>query len=182
LKAFFVDHAYRIWDVLLLGALVAAIVVPGTRYWMGEHVDAQQSNIYLASSAASAPLLGFMVAALTILLMLNTSPRTELYETSGLYRKTMMLFLECAVWLAALTVASIAGLFIDPVHNGEPARSLGDAWIWLVCGLGIGAAWRLFYSLYVLRAVMTLVAPRPAGTGKPRRSEIPTDEERTQPL
>jgi cytochrome bd-type quinol oxidase subunit 2 len=135
MKSFVVDNAYRLFDALTLAGLGLAIGLPGTRYWMAERVDAQQSNIYVASSAVSATLLGFMVAALTILLMLNTNRLARAYKRSGLYAKTMMLFHECAVWLTAMVVASVAGLFVDPVHGQKREWSFSDVWIWVVCAL-----------------------------------------------
>lgn len=183
MKEFVRDHAYRIFDGLVFLATAGVIVNGGTRYWLGECADDQQSNIYVAVSAVSATLLGFMMAALTILLMLNTGRLTRSYQSSGLYAKTLMLFHESAVWFGAVTVATLAGLFIDPVHGTEPVRELEDSWIWLVCGIAVAAAWRFFYSLYVLRQVMRLISSQASKTQATAScDQIPPEEERTAPL
>jgi hypothetical protein len=176
------NHAYRLFDALILVGATVAVVHQPTRFWMGRVVDSEQSNIYVAVSAVGATLLGFMIAALTILLMLNAERVTRRYRESGLYAKTLMLFHECAVWLTALTVSSLAGLFVDPVHAGGRVASPGDAWIWLVCALAAAAAWRLFYSLWVLRKVMGVVGNAAKAAPTAAANEIPSSHERTTGL
>jgi hypothetical protein len=176
------DHAYRLFDALIVVLLTAAVLAHPTRYWMSRVIDSEQSNIYVAVSAVSATLLGFMIAALTILLMLNTERVTRRYRESGLYAKTLLLFHECAVWLTGLTVAALAGLFVDPVHTQNHTMSLKDAWIWVVCALGSAALWRVFYSLWVLRQVMGVVGDAGKAPTTAAASEIPSPDERTAGL
>jgi hypothetical protein len=180
-KTFVVEHAYRLFDAVLAVGVLVAILNRGTRYWLAECVDDQQSNIYVAASAVSATLLGFMIAAVTILLMLNTGRITRVYKKSGLYAKTLLLFHESAVWLTALTIAALAGLFIDPVHGSEPVREWADAWIWLLCGLAAAALWRFLYCLEVLRQVMKFVAG-PTDGRTASRDDIPPPDEQSAPL
>jgi hypothetical protein len=182
MRALFRDHAYRLYDAFTLAGALVLVVRSSTRYWLGEVVNAQQSNIYVAVSAVAATLLGFMIAALTILLMLNAERVTRRYRESGLYGKTLMLFHESAVWLTALTVSAIAGLFVDPVHDGGLANSWWDAWVYLVCALATAAAWRLFYSLWVLRQVMGIVGAAAKTPPVVTRDDIPPSDELTAGL
>jgi hypothetical protein len=148
-----------------------AVAIPSSRYWLPREVSEQQSGIYIATSAVDATLLGFMLAALTILLTIGGRRLTRIYVASPLYGKTLALFHGAAVWFGLGTVVALAGLFIDREPTSKlailPSTSL---WIWAVATIGVISVWRFFFSLSVLKDVTNLVVAdqkQPTGPGTP---------------
>jgi uncharacterized membrane protein len=171
---------YTLVDIAVAALFVVGVLVPRSRHWLPHSVHGQQESVYVAMSAVAATLLGFMVAALTILLTIGGRRLTVTFMQSTLYGKTLGLFHVTAIYLAATMLVAIAGFFVDRAPDeSDPRIQDHNLWLWTVTAFGVVAAWRFVFSLSVLRDVADLVVTehRPPPSEKPTIEDRPPDTE-----
>jgi hypothetical protein len=176
------NTGYTFVDVVVVAVFVAAVAVPRTRHSLPNSVHGQQESVYVALSAVAATLLGFMVAALTILLTLGGRRLTVKFMESKLYGKTLGVFHVTAVYLAATMIAALAGLFVDHAPDAGGPLERHNLWLWAVIGIAVVAAWRFVFSLSVLRDIAEVVVTDHRKTDPPAPSERPPDAELLRPV
>jgi hypothetical protein len=154
----------RAGGAVLLGICalpLAALAVPAVRDALPNAVDGNRAGLYETVTSVSAAMLGFVIAALAILLGLGGGTRVTALVSSRLYGAILRLFTRAARLLAATTVVALGGILLDRDYGGGDACSrLCDArrlWIWVVAVLVVVAAASLGYCLRVLRAIVRLV-------------------------
>jgi len=160
-------NSYTIVDATIASVIVCLVLVQPTRHWLPHIVDAQASSIYIALSAVAATLLGFMIAALTILLTIGGQRITKIYISSDLYPETLNLFHVTAVYLALTTITAILGLFVDRAPDSGDPLSRRNPWIWFVVGSALIAGWRFLFSLSILKDVSDIVVKDRQGNRRP---------------
>ncbi len=176
------NSGYTLVDVLIAAIFVAGVAVPQTRHWLPNSVHGQQESVYVALSAVAATLLGFMVAALTILLTLGGRRLTVKFMESKLYGKTLGVFHVTAVYLAATMITALAGLFVDHAPDAGKPLERHNLWLWAVIGLAVISAWRFIFSLSVLRDIAEVVVADHRKPVTPTPEERPPDAELLRPV
>jgi hypothetical protein len=119
------------------------------------------SDLFRTGAQIFGALLGFVMAALAILLTLGqTESIRKLYRTRR-SRDIFRMYTMTSTWLGIATVLCIVGL----VFNRR--ADLGWPVPWAVLWVSVVALWRLGWSVWILGQVVELVVGDHAGTGEP---------------
>lgn len=117
----------------VLGAVTAGLTVALVKYvspfdsYLREMSNADRSDLYQLAGQIGATLLGFGIAAITILISIPDSTRFSLFSRSKWYGLVLTLFLGATTWSLLWTSVSVVGLVAD--RTGTPSRILVIAFV-----------------------------------------------------
>ncbi len=149
---------------LTLGVVVTAAFI-GWAEWFGGLaelqvlLDGRRSVVYGAFAAIAGSLLGFVIATISIVLGLSSSPRLKRVRDSKHYGTLWVVFTTSIKWMGLATLALLAGLLFD--------REQSPKW-WLFyasAGSVLLALLRLWRCIWVLEQVIKVVSTDGRGCG-----------------
>ena len=152
----------KYWHGHFLGIEAVVAIVPGVALatWLvgyggdlhvDQFMDSNRANIYRTTAGISGTLLGFSIAAVSLVLNSASSPRLSLVRNSRHYPVLWKTFLQTTKSLGALTVISLVCLTWD--RESSPQT-------WLVvpfCFLLTLSILRLFRVVWILEQIITIV-------------------------
>lgn len=115
-------------------------------------LDSRRSVVYGAFAAIAGSLLGFVIATISIVLGLSSSPRLKRVRDSQHYGMLWVVFTTSIKWMGLATLALLAGLLFD--------REQAPKW-WLFyasTGSVLLALLRLWRCIWVLEQVIKVVS------------------------
>jgi hypothetical protein len=156
-----VTRARRLWSIHFLAVefaigvlLVATTVVTDTWIWPG-WLDAVLSGdlgaLWGTVAAISGALLGFVLAAASILAVVPDGPRVARLRASSQYPQLWRTYLSATWWFTFLTLAAIVQLVVQEPHS-PPQRP----WIFVTLLFSLVATFRLLRCIWILDKVLTL--------------------------
>lgn len=155
-----IDSWYVELAAVVLGIIGSCLIY---RY-IGEYVDALLSSdeaaVYGAITGLQGAFLGFVLAALTIVLGYSHSPELKLLKDSKQLRTLLFVYVAGIRSHAVSTVVALVALLMNP------GTFLGPVMAWIVGTTCLLAFLRLFRTLWATRAVVMHIAsagPRKAG-------------------
>lgn len=137
---------------LAVAALGVFLLPPGIRSVIGGPLSTDSSSVYGALVGLQGSLLGFVLAALTIVLGYSQSPSMEILRKSGQLPNLFRVYLAGIRSHAFATVTAIVALV---VNSGYVTASL---LAWLVASSSVVTAIRLGRSLWATRSVVVVVS------------------------
>jgi hypothetical protein len=141
----------------------------GTR--LGDWLSNDRAALYGTVAALAGSLLGFVLAAATIILTIAGSPRLARVTGSNQYVALWSMFLMATKGLGALTLWSLAALVLDRDSSPVPLMTYGLLFLSVIAALQIGTC------VWILERVTRLMTkPRAlGGEGQPeRRASAPS--------
>jgi hypothetical protein len=163
LPKFWRDHFLKVeFGIALLAT--AGLLVYGERFGgrpcIHAILDGNRSAIYATVASLAGSLLGFVLAAASIILTFANSDRLALLRQSRHYPTIWKIFKAAMRALAFATVAAVVALLVD--------RDRSPAW-WLVYVNSFTALWaglRLWRCLWIFNKIVAiLTGPNPARAG-----------------
>jgi hypothetical protein len=143
-------------DVVALAlATVVVLRCDRTEKWIDAFVDGRRGDLYAALLGLHATLLGFILAALAIVLGYVNNPNFALVRRSGKLPALFTIFLASTRTEAIATAAALCALLGD---RDKHAHTLLPA---ILAAITLVALLRLARTLWVMRLVV-LIAIRPA--------------------
>lgn len=161
MKRFYEKHMLLIelMAAIALTAIVVAIIerVIG-RQAMEEMLKSDRQALYTTTAQVSASLVGFILAAVTVVLGFSQLPRLRILRQSEQYSRIFDVFFGAIKWLAVTTVWAFVALVLDTDNSPKG---------WVTYGLLALAA---ISSIRVYRCVWIMKQLTAAATGAEARS------------
>ena len=148
-------RSFMLYEFALSLGLVAAAVAFVEFAWGRERlfgfVDGNTKLWYAIVAETAGTLLGFVIAALSILFALTQSERYALLRQSPYYRQVYSIYLSAVMSLGLATVLSLAALLATP-------EQVGPAWwlLYLVCWAVVASVLRVWRCVWVLWRVIQI--------------------------
>jgi 3-methyladenine DNA glycosylase/8-oxoguanine DNA glycosylase len=139
---------------------------------MQRQEDSRFQDIYIALATISATLLGFMVAALTILLTVGGRRLMKVFVGSPLYGKTLGLFHVTAIWLCVTMLMETPALRLTLNNAGRRMNVRREARAALERILSLELDIDPFYTLAAEDPVLAPLARRFRGLRPPRFASV----------
>jgi uncharacterized membrane protein len=156
----YLNNSRRI-DPFLGGLLGVSVLFPRYISFVADAVrnlDAShRSSLYSTIASIVGSLLGFVIAAVAIVLPMASLPRLRVLRASPHYRELWRTFHSAIRWLAVATIACLVGLASD--RSPDPLLPVTAFAVFTV----VTAALRLLNAIWVLERVVDLVV----GDGAP---------------
>jgi hypothetical protein len=119
-----------------------------------DHLGGNRLTVYSTTASIGGSLLGFILTAVSVIIVFGEMPRFQLLRRSGQYRTVFAAYFQAIFWLAALTLIAFAGIFADT----EARPSL---WLpYLVIFFGLVSFVRVCRCVWILKR-MTEIAIMP---------------------
>ncbi|MFF0378957.1 hypothetical protein [Actinoplanes missouriensis] len=125
-----------------------------------EVLNDNRGDLYPAIVGLEGTILGFVLAALTIVLGYSQAPRFEILRKSRHWQSIFRTYIRSVKWTGLALVAAILGLVFDRNNAPNPVISI------VVASTGAGATFWLWRVLFVTEGVVKVVAnskERPPG-------------------
>jgi hypothetical protein len=166
------------WTITQIIVAIAVTALAGLALGTGEPntplgaiLGDNRAVLYGTIAAVAGSLLGFVLAAATIVLTVAGSARLNRITESNHYGELWSMFLAATKGLGLVTVAAMAALLFDRKDSPQPAFTYGLFLLSLVASLQIGTCiWILerVTSLMVIergarQAAISTPTPRPPG-------------------
>ena len=123
---------------------------------------------YSALVSVSISLLGFVLTAVSIILIFGQAPQFDLLRRSGQYPAVFRIFFQAITWLALAAVWSFVGLLADTDTSPAIFVTYGTLFLALVV---IARVCRCIWILRKIAAIATSTLPSP--TNAPATSHSP---------
>jgi hypothetical protein len=135
---------------------------------LGSLLGDDRATLYGTVAAVAGSLLGFVLAAATIILTVAGSARLKRVSESNRYGDLWSVFLAATKGLGLVTVAALAALLFDRKDSPQPALTYGLFLLSLI------ASFQIATCIWILEKVTNLmVKERPSpgpGNSRPTRS------------
>ena len=140
----------------LLALLVAGSFALYTEVWwgrphLGSSLNGNRQAIYSTSASIAGSLLGFALAAVSIILAVGQMPRFRLLRESSQRHQIFAIFFQAIGWLAVTTAWSLACLVADKDQSPRPIL------LYVLVALGAVCAARIYRCVWVLRSVTQIL-------------------------
>ena len=112
----------------------------------------QRQILYSATAQLSGALLGFILAAASIIVVLVPSPRFRILRDSGNYPKVFEVYFRAITWLGITCIVSFIALLADTDPNPKIPLTF------VVIFLSLMSASRLGHSIAILRKITKIAA------------------------
>lgn len=119
---------------------------------IGPLVTGEAADVYGAVAGLQGSLLGFVLAALTIVLGYSQSPQLALLRRSNQLANLFTVYMAGIRAHALATLAAVLALIVNPANDTAPGLA------WVVFFTSILAFLRLFRTLWATRAVVHQVS------------------------
>ena len=123
-----------------------------------------RSVLWGTVASIAGALLGFVLAAASILVAIVERPPLRRLKVSSQYDTLWHTFVSATKWLGALTLLSLVQLTLDADH-AAPARP----WIYLLVGAAVLAVLRVARCVWILQNVLSLNV---SGDQRPTGSDV----------
>ena len=147
-------------NFLVVDAAIAAAFSGGLVIWtfwfggydhLNELMHGNRTTIYRTTFSAAATLLGFSLAAVSIVFGLSSNKRLRLLSRNPLYPRLWRTLFQTTWLLGTLTVISLAGLIIDTDRSPVPP------FVVLTASVLVMAAFRLGRSIWIVEQLILVV-------------------------
>jgi hypothetical protein len=146
------DYAHWVYATASVVAALALVRWTYVDNFIREVLNDNRGDFYPAIVGLEGTILGFVLAALTIVLGYSQAPRFELLRRSRHWASIFRIYIRSVKWTGLALVAAISGLVFDRDDAPNPAISL------VVAINAVGAAFWLCRVLYVTEGVVKVVA------------------------
>src|SRR5207249_620650 len=85
-----------------------------------EALKGSRQQLYSTIASVAGSLLGFILTAVSIVLVLSPSPRFRILRESGQLERAYRVYFQAILWLAASTVLSFVALLLDTDRSPKP--------------------------------------------------------------
>jgi hypothetical protein len=137
--------------VLATALIVFLIECKWGREDFRDALDQNRQALYSTSASLAGSLLGFAIAAVSIILAVGQMPRFRLLRESAQRDTVFRVYFQAILWLAVTTVWALAALVADTDATPRPVFAYG------LIGLALISALRLSRCVWVLRVVTTIL-------------------------
>ena len=166
----------RLWVEGHLGVFpiyVAGAVTAGAMLWshisdgqlrgLQEVLGPDAVMILATISTLAGSLLGFILASISVLLVITASPRLGRVTSSSAYKHLWRLFFAATVSLGLLTILTLTLMVV-----ASPARPLTALLSWSVLFVAVDAAVRVGVCIWILATLVAIQLDGGAGDGSDR--------------
>src|SRR5438270_4470232 len=133
MKSFLEKHF--LWTELIIGSLIVAALISiiervAGDVWLTETLRGNRVTLYGVVTQVAASLLGFIVAAIAIIVSFSESSSVRIFRESGQYSALFRVCYSAVRWLGATTVVAFAAILID--SDAAPKKLMTYLTMWLV--------------------------------------------------
>lgn len=150
IRAFYEKHFLAI--ELVISIVLAGVIVITLEFTVGRQVfsdalkDSRQ-GVYTTAASVTSSLLGFALAAVSIILVFGQMPRLKLLRESGQYANVFSIYFNAILWLGIAMLWSFIALIADTDRSPKPSISYG------MLLFSIVAAFRVYRCVWILKAI-----------------------------
>jgi hypothetical protein len=139
-------------SVAMAATAVCAIELLGGRQPLMDTLRGVRASVYSTIASLAGSLLGFVLAAVSIIMIFGQMPRMKLVKDSGQYVTIFNVYFQSILWLAVATMWAVVGLLLDT--DAVPRRWITYAMLWLVILVIV----RMYRCVWVLQEVTKIGA------------------------
>lgn len=154
------DYGHWVFAAISVAGAVALVRWTKLDNLIKEILNDNRGDLYPAIVGLEGTILGFVLAALTIVLGYSQAPRFETLRKSKHWQSIFRTYIRSVKWTGLALIAAITGLIFDRNNAPNPAISI------VVASSGLAATFWLWRVLFVTEGVVKVVVnskDRPPG-------------------
>ncbi len=134
--------------------LAAYSVAPIRSIWAA--LATNSPALYGTLAGVAGTLVGFIITALSIVVVLGPQPQFHLLRAGGQMRTLVSVFSQAIMWLAATTLWSLLGLFVSVERPVGWVVAAVTLWLTVLTSLRV---YRCVWALYHVVDIALLASP-----------------------
>jgi len=142
-------------DLLLAVVIGIAFFASAELFWgrdeMREFLKGSRQATYTAIASTGGSLLGFVLTAVSIVLIIGSSPALQVVKDAGHLPTIYRIFFQTILWLAVATIWAFVGLLADT--DTSPRALITYFMVFFFCLVGF----RIYRCVWILREVTSLM-------------------------
>ena len=153
MSEFYDKHFMWIEFIIALTLSIALVLI--FECWIGQNIlinmlNSNYQDFYSAAASVCGTMLGFELAAVSVILVFGEMPRLRLIRESGQYKQVFEIYFTSIYISAAATLWALVGLMLDT--NTSPKPWVTYVMFWLL----ITMIFRIFRCVWILRQITDL--------------------------